>query len=163
MQYTVCLYKNEDKEKSLPYTFNNIEANNPEEACNKAKEFVAKNGWWNDLNSSLDDKIKQLNVEYVYLSKNINDCTIIEEPWEDFDGRVTVSLSLDKEGVYTISEFIKLLEEAKRRFGDKEVLIHHMNENIIGGFSHIYLHHGFDERETYGEDYYQDNTICIYG
>lgn len=89
--------------------------------------------------------------------------TIIEETWEELSGEETIALYIDKEGQYTISEFIKLLEEARKRFGDKTILIHDMNNNEIGGFSHVYLHHGFDEREKYGEDYYEDNSICIYG
>ena len=88
---------------------------------------------------------------------------IIEEPWFDFDDSETVALSLEKDGQYTISELIELLESAQEKFGDKKILIHDMNSNIIGGFSHIYLHHGFDERENYGEDYYEDDSICIYG
>lgn len=87
---------------------------------------------------------------------------IIEEPWIDFDGKETVSLYLEKEGQYTISEFIELLKEAEKKFGDKTILVHDVNSEIIGGFSHVYLHHGFDEREKYGEDYFQDDTICIY-
>lgn len=88
---------------------------------------------------------------------------IIEEPWEDLRGNETIALSLDKEEQYTISEFIELLEEAKKKFGDKTILFHEMNTNIIGGFSHVYLNHGFDEREKYGEDCYAEDTICIYG
>ena len=88
---------------------------------------------------------------------------IIEETWNDFNGSETVALSLEKDGQYTISEFIELLESAQEKFGDKKILIHDMNSDIIGGFSHVYLHHGFDEREKYGEDYYEDDNICIYG
>ena len=88
---------------------------------------------------------------------------IIEEPWIDFSDKNTIALSLNKEEQYTISEFIILLEEAKRRFGDKQILFHEMNSNTIGGFSHVYLNHGYDEREKYGEDCYEDDTICIYG
>ena len=56
-----------------------------------------------------------------------------------------------------------MLESAQEKFGDKKILIHDMNSNTIGGFSHVYLHHGFDEREKYGENYYEDDSICIYG
>ncbi len=38
-----------------------------------------------------------------------------------------------------------------------------MNNDVIGGFSTVYLYHGFDERDTLGKDYYQDDMICIYG
>ena len=76
---------------------------------------------------------------------------IIEEPWVDFDNSETVALSLEKDEQYTISEFIELLKSAQEKFGDKKILIHDMNSNTIGGFSHVYLHHGFDEREKYGE------------
>ena len=88
---------------------------------------------------------------------------IIEEPWVDFDGSETVALYLEKDEQYAISEFIELLKSAQEKFGDKKILIHDMNSNAIGGFSHVYLHHGFDEREKYGEDYYEDDSICIYG
>ena len=88
---------------------------------------------------------------------------IIEETWDDFNGSETVALSLKKDGQYTISEFIELLKSAQEKFGDKKILIHDMNSNTICGFSHVYLHHGFDEREKYGEDYYEDDSICIYG
>ena len=88
---------------------------------------------------------------------------IIEETWDDFDGSKTVALSLEKDKQYTISEFIELLKSAQEKFGDKEILIHDMNLDTIGGFSRVYLHHGFDEREKYGEDYYEDDSICIYG
>ena len=43
------------------------------------------------------------------------------------------------------------------------MLFHDMNSNTLGGFSHVYLNHGYDMREKYGENYYEDNTICIYG
>lgn len=88
---------------------------------------------------------------------------IIEEPWIDFDNSKTIALSLEKDGQYTISEFIELLKEAQEKFGDKKILFHDMNLNTIGGFSHIYLHHGFDEKGKYGEDYYEDDSVCIYG
>lgn len=88
---------------------------------------------------------------------------IIEEPWVDFRNNETIALSLGKDDLYTISEFIELLEEAKKRFGDKQMLFHDMNSNTLGGFSHIYLNHGYDMREEYGENYYEDDTICIYG
>ena len=88
---------------------------------------------------------------------------IIEESWVDFRGNNTTALSLDKDGLYSVSEFIALLEVIKKKFGDKKILIHDSNSNILGGFSHIYLNHRFDEREIYGEDYFEDDTICIYG
>ena len=73
---------------------------------------------------------------------------IKEQDWVDFYGNNTKALYLEKEGQYTISEFIELLQAAKERFGDKTILIHDMNDDIIGGFSHVYLN--------------KDN-ICIYG
>ena len=57
----------------------------------------------------------------------------------------------------------ELLEEAKKKWGDKKILIHDFNNDCIGGFSHVYLHHGFDYREEYGEEYYEDDKICIVG
>ena len=87
----------------------------------------------------------------------------ITEPWVDFPEGETEALYLDVDRQYTISEFIALLEEAKKKWGDKEILIHDFNNDAIGGFSHVYLHHGFDHREEYGEEYYQDDQICIFG
>ena len=73
---------------------------------------------------------------------------IKEQDWVDFYGNNTKALYLEKEGQYTISEFIELLQAAKERFGDKIILIHDMNDGIIGGFSHIYLN---------------EDNVCIYG
>ncbi len=75
-------------------------------------------------------------------------------PWEDFGGGKTEALCIDVDRLYTVSEFISLLEEAKRRWGDKPVTIHDMNSDTVGGFSIVYLKHGFD---------CQDDEICIYG
>ena len=93
----------------------------------------------------------------------MDDLKFVIEPWKDFDGGETEAMYIDMEELYTVSELIALLEKAKERWGDKKVLIHDMNNNIIGGFDTVYLHHGFDLREEYGEDYYMDDTICIYG
>ena len=73
---------------------------------------------------------------------------IKEQDWTDFYGNNTKALYLDKEKQYTISEFIELLQAAKERFGDKRILIHDMNTDTIGGFSHIYLN---------------KDDVCIYG
>ena len=48
---------------------------------------------------------------------------IKEQDWVDFYGNNTKALYLEKEGQYTISEFIELLQAAKERFGDKTILI----------------------------------------
>ena len=88
---------------------------------------------------------------------------VISEPWKDFGGEDTEALYLDVDRLYTVSEFIALLEEAKNKWGDKEIIIHDFNSNVLGGFSYVYLHHGFDLREEYGEDYYEDDQICIFG
>lgn len=93
----------------------------------------------------------------------MRDCKLVVTPWKDFDDGKTEAMYIDKDGLYTVSELITLLEKAKERWGDKEVLIHDMNNDIIGGFDTVYLHRGFDLREEYGEDYYMDDTICIYG
>lgn len=87
---------------------------------------------------------------------------IIEESWKDFRGNETIALSLNKNGQYTISEFIELLKEAKKKFGDKTIFIHDLNTDTIGGFSHVYLNYGFEESEKHGEEYYEDDSICIY-
>ena len=39
---------------------------------------------------------------------------VISEPWKDFGGEDTEALYLDVDRQYTISEFIALLEEAKK-------------------------------------------------
>ena len=88
---------------------------------------------------------------------------IVEEPWIDFDNSETIALSLDKEEQYTISEFIEFLKVAQEKFGDKKILLHEMNTDTISGFSRVYLRRGFDERETLGQDFYEDDVICIYG
>lgn len=88
---------------------------------------------------------------------------LIEDQWKDLDGSETVALSLDKDEQYKISELIELLKAAQEKFGDKTILFHNMNNDTIGGFSHVYLHHGFDERDKYGEDYFEEDSICIYG
>ena len=73
---------------------------------------------------------------------------IKEQDWVDFYGNNTKALYLETEGQYTISEFIELLQAAKERFGDKTILIPDRNDDIIGGFSHVYLN---------------EDNICIYG
>lgn len=86
---------------------------------------------------------------------------IIVENCMDFDGSETEMISLATEGLLTVDEFIKLLQYAKEKWGNKKVLVHDTSSRLIGGFSHLYLHHGFDEREKIGEDYYEDDSICI--
>jgi hypothetical protein len=88
---------------------------------------------------------------------------IIKEKWIDFHGNETEALSFNKDGLYTISEFIQLLEKAKEIWGNKEITFHDINSDTITGFSHVYLNHGFDEREQYGKDNYEEDTVCIYG
>jgi hypothetical protein len=78
---------------------------------------------------------------------------IIETDWKDFLDNDTKALYLEKEGQYTISEFIELLQAAKEKFGDKEILIHDMNDGCLYGFSHIYFNKGNNE---------EDSAICIY-
>lgn len=78
---------------------------------------------------------------------------IIETDLKDFSDNDTKALYLEKEGQYTISEFIELLQAAKEKFGDKEILIHDMNDGCLYGFSHIYLNKGDNE---------EDSAICIY-
>lgn len=78
---------------------------------------------------------------------------IIETDWKDFLNNDTKALYLDKEGQYTISEFIELLQAAKEKFGDKEILIHDMNGDCLYGFSKIYLYKGDNEKSS---------SICIY-
>lgn len=93
----------------------------------------------------------------------MKDLKFVVEPWKDIDGRETEAIYIDTDGLYTVSEFIVLLEKAREKWGDKQVVIHDFNSNIIGGFGTVYLHHGFDYREEYGEDYYEDDQICIFG
>lgn len=86
----------------------------------------------------------------------------VETDWLDWHGGKTEALSWDKEEQYSISEFIALLEEAKKRWGDKKIFFHDLNNNCIGGFSTVYLKHGLGKIEGY-EDEYDEDEICIYG
>ena len=86
---------------------------------------------------------------------------IIEETWDDFDGSETVALSLEKDEQYTISEFIELLKSAQEKFGDKKILIHDMNSNTIGGFSHVYLHSIYSLNLSSQHQYYQKLLVNI--
>ena len=43
------------------------------------------------------------------------------------------------------------------------MLFHDFNHNCMFGFSHVYLSRGYDEREQYGDDCYENEKICIYG
>ena len=87
---------------------------------------------------------------------------VIKFPWKELDGSETEAIELNVDRQYTISDLIQLLKEAKKLWGDKEVLIHESNLDIIGGFGTLYLHHGFDHREECGEQNYMDDTICIF-
>lgn len=86
---------------------------------------------------------------------------VIVESWTYFDGRETEAILLASEGSLTVDKLIRLLQYAKDKWGNKKIFIHDINSNTIGGFSKLYLHHGFDEREKYGEDYYEEDSICI--
>lgn len=78
---------------------------------------------------------------------------IVETDWKDILNNNTKALYLEKEGQYTISEFIEVLQAAKEKFGDKEILIHDMNSDCLYGFSKIYLNKGDNEKSS---------SICIY-
>ena len=92
----------------------------------------------------------------------MNDLKVIEDAnWLDWHGGTTEALSLDIERQYTISEFIILLEEAKKKWGDKTILIHDMNNGGLCGFNTVYLKHGLGKMEGYDNEYDEDE-ICIY-
>ena len=68
-----------------------------------------------------------------------------------------------KDSLYTISEFIDLLETAKEKWGDKEILVHDSNENIAGGFLGIYLQKGTSYHDSVrGETIEIPDTVNIY-
>lgn len=92
----------------------------------------------------------------------MEDLKFVVKPWKDTYGNETEAIHIDKEGQCTVSELIALLEKTKERWGDKKVLIHDINSNGIYGFDTVHLQSGYDLREEYGEDYYEDDTICIW-
>ena len=83
-------------------------------------------------------------------------------PWEDFNGGDTEAMFINVGRTYTVSELIKLLEAARERWGDKMVVVQECGHSVIGGFSKVYLHRGYDYRDEFGEDCYGDDMICIY-
>lgn len=90
---------------------------------------------------------------------------IEEEAWTDLDGTETTALHITKDGDYTISEFIELLEAARTRFGDSPLQIHDTHLKGVEGVSHAYLHPGCDlheKHEEHGEVCYEEDTIHIY-
>ena len=42
---------------------------------------------------------------------------IVTIPWEDMDKNKTEAMYIDVDRLYTVSEFITLLEEAKKKWG----------------------------------------------
>lgn len=70
---------------------------------------------------------------------------IVETKWKSFMGKDTIALSLneDLDGPYTVSNLIELLQAVKEKFGDKNILIHDEQNNLVCGFRDIYLEPGF--------------------
>lgn len=84
---------------------------------------------------------------------------VIEEPYKDCIREKSISLSLDKEDPYVISDLITLLETAKEKFGDLTVLIQG-NSNAYG-FSKLVYTSEYDERKEFGEDCHDEPFIGI--
>lgn len=63
MVYRVRLYRN----KMLPYEIDVICADNKKEAEIKAKEQIAKNGYWENESMTVEERIKLLTIESVTL------------------------------------------------------------------------------------------------
>ena len=58
---------------------------------------------------------------------------IVETKWKSFMGKDTIALSLneDLDGPYTVSNLIELLQAVKEKFGDKNILIHDEQNNLV--------------------------------
>jgi len=87
---------------------------------------------------------------------------INEMEWVDFREQPTIALSVDKDDLINISELIELLEEAKKRWGDIPVLAQEQNSGHMGGFGCVYLNHGYDLREQYGDDYISPDMLVLF-
>ena len=82
---------------------------------------------------------------------------IVETKWKSFMGKDTIALSLneDLDGPYTVSNLIELLQAVKEKFGDKNILIHDEQNNLVCRFRDIYLEPGFSynyDGKTYNVD-----------
>lgn len=59
------------------------------------------------------------------------------EAGKDFHGNDTEEMFLDKDEVYTISDFIELLQAAKEKWGNQKIAIWNTNENVICGLGSV--------------------------
>lgn len=59
------------------------------------------------------------------------------EAGKDFRGNDTEEMFLDKDGEYTISDFIELLQAAKEKWGNQKIAIWNTNENVICGLGSV--------------------------
>lgn len=73
----------------------------------------------------------------------------------------TESIRLDVDDLLTVSDLIKLLQEAKRKWGDKKLMIYDSNYNTACGFGRLFLVHGFDTEDNTGP-IHVDDTIRIW-
>ena len=93
--------------------------------------------------------------------KERNKMKVKEKTWIDFSGKPTTGIYLDTDGQYTISEFIELLQEAKEKWGDLEIVVHDTWGEKLKGFSTLYINNEYDEKEKYGENAFEGTKICI--
>lgn len=56
---------------------------------------------------------------------------------KDFSGNDTEEMFLDTEELYTIGDFIELLQAAKGRWGNQKIAIWNTNEKVICGLGRI--------------------------
>lgn len=61
--YRVRLYR----DKKLPYEVGGICAENEKEASDKAKEQIARNGYWGNESTNMEERMNKLTVENVIL------------------------------------------------------------------------------------------------
>lgn len=72
------------------------------------------------------------------------------EAGKDFHGNDTEEMFMDKDGEYTVSDFIELLQAAKEKWGNQKIAIWDINTDIICGFGSVCV-----DKE--------DGKICIVG
>lgn len=59
------------------------------------------------------------------------------ENGKDFNGNDTEEMFLDTDELYTIGDFIELLQAAKDKWGNQKIAIWNTNENVIGGLGSV--------------------------
>lgn len=87
---------------------------------------------------------------------------IVETKCKSFMGKDTIALSLNEnlDSPYTVSNLIELLQAVKEKFGDKNIIIHDEQNNLVYGFRNIYLEPGFSYNYN-GKTYNADCEIHI--